>query len=103
VAIDDGDAREPGLCLHRAGGDGGVVEDAESLAAIAERVVGAAGEVRRPAASQSLTGGGERRAARLLRALHHALRPRKADRLHLSRREIPAGDPLEIARAMRAG
>ena len=78
--IDDDDAREPRLGLHRARGDGGVVEDAEAFATIAKRVVRAAGEIGAPAARSASRARGERGAAGAARALHHAFRPWKADR-----------------------
>src|SRR5207342_420727 len=96
VAIDDGDARESRLGLQRARGDGGVIEDAEAFAAIAERVVRAAGEVGAPAARERLARRGEGGTTGAARALHHSLRPWKTNRLLLGRRKRAAGHAPQV-------
>jgi hypothetical protein len=83
VAIDDRDPLQARFALHGAGGDRGVVEDAEALAPVAEGMVRAAGEIRRPPPRQRLARRGQGRAARSPRSLHHALRPGKSDRADL--------------------
>lgn len=82
VAIDDQHPLGATFGLHGASGDGGIVEDAESLAAIAEGMVGAAGQVgRHGAAAQGRTTGRDRCAGGAPRAFDHARAPWKADGL----------------------
>ena len=65
VEIDDRRARDAPFALQRADRDGDVVEDAESLAVVRERVVRAAGEIdREPVLERGARGGTVRRPRR---------------------------------------
>jgi hypothetical protein len=97
VAVDDRHPLDPALGAHGQGGDGGVVEDTEAFAPVAEGVVGAAGQVggaavlqRRPAGRQGGAGGAAG-------ALHHGLRPGKADAPDIVPVEGAADNPLHVA------
>jgi hypothetical protein len=103
VAIDDQDAPGAALGLHGAGGDGGVVEDTETLAALAERMVGAAGEVCRCLAlQQRATAGADRCPGRAARALDHAGAPRETDGFLGLFRQLTATYLADIGRIMGA-
>ena len=67
------------IALQHPGADGDVVEHAEAFAAIGERVVRAAGQVRRHAVIERGAGRRDRRADRSARALDHLRRPRESD------------------------
>ena len=80
VAIDDQDSPGAPLGLHGAGGHGGVVEDTESFAAVAEGMVRAAGQVGGyRAVGQRGAAGANCGASGPPRAFDHAGAPRKAD------------------------
>src|SRR5260221_1451487 len=72
VEVDDQDAFDATLRLHRARGDRGVVEDAEAFAEVAMGVVRAAGEVDAATAGECAPASREGRAGGSARTLHHA-------------------------------
>ena len=103
VAVDDGNARDCAFAQQDGGGDGDVVEDAVAFAAIAERVVRAAGEVGRNArlppsrSSESFARRRERGADRAPRPLDHHFRPREADPPLRFGRKRAVRDPVDVA------
>ena len=79
VGVDDDHPRREARGLDGPRGDGGVVEDAVTLAPVRESVVRPAREVRGESFLQGGEAGAEGTAGGAAGALHHPLRPREAD------------------------
>ena len=97
VCVNDDDPLDEALRLHRAGGDGAVVEHAVAFAPVSKRVMGAAGQVRRESLLQRCEAGPQSPARSPPRALDHPLGPREAYAPHLFLRERTVHDASQIA------
>ena len=96
IRVDDHHALHQTCCLDGAGGDGGVVEDAISLAPACERVVCPLSEVGGEAFLEGGEAGSERAARGAAGAFYHLLRPRKTDAPDLLVGERSRDDPLQV-------
>jgi hypothetical protein len=97
VGVEDDDPLDEALRLHRAGGDGAVVEHAVAFAPVSKGVMGAAGQVRRESLLQRCEAGPQSPTRGPPRALDHPLGPREADAPHLFLRERTVHDAPQIA------
>ena len=95
VEVNDGHPPRTAFGLHQTRGHRHVVEAAEPLATVGAGVVSATGQIRGRAVLQRRPAGGQRRAHRSARALHHRGRPRETDLPLLERREPAQAQPLD--------